>query len=391
MKKNRVKKNILLVFLLLFFCLLLLSTSLLRVLQKEQAGVDISENNVISESENEQTIKDIIKKYDSKYISEGVDYVNVVLAKGLFEENGSSNENYIKSLMMDLVPFYTPGDFYIVDEEKELEIYARYSEENKGYEFVINKIENFYDKVDGKDFVKVDTTEIAHGNNFAITNYILEKLYLYEYELNEVAGSLGEGEELPNGYTSYQDGYIKLETFPNGTVRNIIFSDDKEEYITSRLSTKMSLRNIVETEPQYDFGSVEKGYIGYRQLFYYLFFYNDEVSAYSYSYKNNSTFEELLKEYLDTKDLDTFINRLTKKCKTYDSFKYDAEIKKAKILYSTMGVEINIEDNNPKGITFYNNYYLTDYIKSLVKTGVVSFEPDIDLIEKTEIERRKND
>ena len=75
----------------------------------------------------------------------------------------------------------------------------------------------------------------------------------------------------------------------------------------------------------------------------------------------------------------------------YDSFEYDEETQTAKIMYSTRGVDINIVNNDPKGITFYNNYYLTDYIKGLVKTGVVSFEPDVDLIEKVELERRKND
>ena len=74
----------------------------------------------------------------------------------------------------------------------------------------------------------------------------------------------------------------------------------------------------------------------------------------------------------------------------YDYFEYDSESDSAEILYSTRGIHIKIENNNPKGITFYSNYYFTDYTKSLVKKGVVSFEPDRDLVEKTELERRKN-
>ena len=152
----------------------------------------------------------------------------------------------------------------------------------------------------------------------------------------------------------------------------------------------MSVEKVFELEPDIDFGSVSQGYLGYRQLDYYLFFYNDEVSIYTYSYKKNTKFEELLQEYLKTKDLGKFVKLLSKKWMAYDYLEYDEEKQNARIMYSTRGVDINIENNEPKGITFYSNYYLTDYITSLVKTGVVSFEPDEDLVQKYEFERRNN-
>ena len=62
---------------------------------------------------------------------------------------------------------------------------------------------------------------------------------------------------------------------------------------------------------------------------------------------------------------------------------------KAHILYSTRGVEINIENDNIENTTFYQNYYFTNYIKSLVKDGIVKFK-DVDLVEQVEIERRKD-
>lgn len=392
MKKNRVRQKILLVFLILFFCLLFLMVSLANLLAENATNTgEITQTDHTENSNSTPTKKDIIEKYNSKYISEGVDYITVVLSKDLFNDNGSSNQSFIESLMKELIVFYEPKDFYLIDEEKEIEVYARYNSENKNYEFVINNVEEFYDNVDGDAYIKVDETEIAKGNNFSINNYYLNKLNLYNFYLDEIEADLGECTELSNGYRSYQDGNIKLRTVPTGAVKHMIFSDNYEGFITSRLSAQMSLREVVETEPNYDFGSVSDGYIGYRQLNYYIFFYNDEVSLYTYSYKENTTFEELLEQYLETKDLDTFVRGLSKKWMAYDSFEYDKENQTAKILYSTRGVDINITNNDPKGITFYNNYYLTDYIKTLVKTGVVSFEPDVDLIEKVEIERRKND
>ena len=389
MKKNRIRQKILLIFIILFFCLLFLMFALLKTVENEVANTDMPSNTV--DEEKKITKKDIIEKYDSKYIREGVDYLEVVLSKGLFEEDGSSNQKYIESLMTDLIPFYTPKDYYIIDEEKEIEVYARYNEELEGYEFLINKVENFYDKVDGDDYIKVDTTQIAHGNTFSINNYFLDRLELYGFYFDKVADKFGEGTELSNGYMSYQNGEILVRNAPTGAVKHILFTEDYDEQITSRLTTGMSLEEIVETEPVYDFGSIEDGYIGYRQVAYYLFFYKDEVSVYTYSYKKHTVFEELLEEYLETKDLEKFVKRLSKKFMAYDYLEYDKDTQSAKILYSTRGIDINIKNNDPRGITFYNNYYLTDYTKSLIKTGVVSFEPDKDLIEKVEIERRNND
>ena len=58
--------------------------------------------------------------------------------------------------------------------------------------------------------------------------------------------------------------------------------------------------------------------------------------------------------------------------------------------YCTRGIEIDIKGNDPKGITLYSNYYFTDYTKSLVKNGVVSFDGKTDMVEKKELERREN-
>ena len=153
----------------------------------------------------------------------------------------------------------------------------------------------------------------------------------------------------------------------------------------------MTLHEIAESEKNYDFVSVDKGYLGYRHNEFYLFFYEDEVSAYTYSYKRNTVFEDYLKEYIETKDLDRFVKNLSIDWLAYDSFEYDEETQCAHILYSTRGVEIDIKDNNPKGITLYNNYYLTELTKKYVKNGYISLNPYEDLVEKTEIERRNND
>lgn len=389
MKKNRIRRMILLVFLLLFFCLLFLMIFLMNAIEKENEISKITTEPQVSE-EKELKPKDIIEKYNSKYIGEGVDFIQVVLSKGLFNEDGSSNESYIDKLMTDLIPFYEPKDYYIVDEEKEIEVYARYDEESKGYEFIINKIENFYSKIDGEAYVKVDNTYITPGNLFATDNYLLEKLQLYDYYFEKVSENLGEGINQKNGYTSYKNGEILIKNAPTGAVKNLIFTDDYSEKITTKIHSDMTLKEVIEAEPKYGFGSLKDGYVGYRNRAYYMFFYEDEISIYTYSYKKNTVFEDLLELYLETKDLEMFVKRLSQKFMAYDYLEYDKDTDSARIRYSTRGVDINIKNNDPKGITFYNNYYLTDYVKSLIKTGVVKFEPDKDFVEVVEKERRNN-
>lgn len=396
MEKNRVASKILLVFLILFFCLLCLSLVILNILKKEDELEEYNNSVSIEDVENEvnnkkiETIEDIIRKYDSEYISSDFENVYVVLSKDLFSENGNSNERFINSLVSDLIVFFKPNNFYIIDEEKDIEIFVEYNPETEEYEIIINDVEEFYSKVDGEAYIAVDTSEITKGNNFAVNNYILDTLEINNFYFSSIKDIVGEGKDLENGYTSYLDGSVKIRTVATGGVKNIIFTDDYKENLTYRLNTSMSLKEVLETEPKHDFGSIEKGYLGYRQLQFYLFFYDDEVSVYTYSYQENKVFESLLKDYLETKNLKNFINMLSKKWMAYDYLEYDEETDTAHILYSTRGVDINIINNDSTGITFYNNYYFTDYTKSLVKTGKVKFEPNTDLVEKTEIKRRNS-
>lgn len=390
MKKTKNKSKIILFFLILLFCLmgimifLLFKIDYYQKSQNEQIAVDIT---TVQEP---QTVKEVIEKYDSEYIKQEKKNIYVIFSKDLYNDDGSTNKKYFENIVNDLEPFFEEYSFKIIDEKNKIEIYARYNYETKDYSILINNIEDFYSKTDGDSYVKVETTEISKGTSFAITDKFLTTLRLKKNKLSAIKDDLGEGKDLGNGYTSYQNGTIKIRTVPTGGVKNIIFSKDYKDNITYKLNMNMSLDEIAETEKNYDFGSVDKGYLGYRHNEFYLFFYRDEVSVYTYSYKRNTVFEEYLEEYIETKDLDRFIKNLCVDWLAYDSFEYDEETQCAHILYSTRGVEIDIKDNDPKGITLYNNYYLTELTKKYVKNGYISFNPYEDLVEKTEIERRKN-
>ena len=51
---------------------------------------------------------------------------------------------------------------------------------------------------------------------------------------------------------------------------------------------------------------------------------------------------------------------------------------------------MDIIGNNSKGITIYNNYYLTDTVKELIKNNKITLESDKDLLLITEQKRRES-
>lgn len=387
MNKNRfVAKIVLICLLISSFLLICIGMYLINLLKKEQGEVSTTIEKIIDV----ETIEDIFEKYDTKLIERIENDFFVVFSKDLFENNGSSNFSYFSKLVNELTEFVEKKDFKLIDEEKGIEIFAKFNIEKGEYDLIINEIEEFYSVVNGESYVKVDNSEIESPSLLGVNNYFLTKLELYDYAFSSIKSDLGEGIDLGNGYYSYFDDAIKVRTVPTGSVKNIIFTKKFEGTITLNTYVGMSLSEIEEKEPNYAYGSVNKGYLGYRNDEYYLFFYDDEVSVYTYSYKKNTTFENFLKEYLETGDLEAFANNLMKKWKAYDYFEYDAETKKLHILYSTRGVEIDIENNDSTGITLYDNYYFTDLTKSYVKSGKISFESDVDLVEQIEIQRRSN-
>jgi len=388
-EKKAVSKIVLISLILLFFCLLCLIIFMQKIIRAEEKNQN--SNNIVIQTTIPQTVADVIKKHNSEFLKQDGTKIYAKLDKDLYDENGKSNKKFLYALIEDLTSFFENLSFYVIDEEKNIEIHAVYNQEAKEHEIVINNIKNFYDETDGKSYITVEKSEIVQPSGLHVSNGYLERLVSNQMFISSIKEYLDEGKELDNGYTSYYDGIIRIKLAPNKSVMNIIFSEDYEYDILTDVNMDTSLSKIYELHNDNTFGSLNDKYLGYRSNDLYYFFYNDEVSVYGYSYRKNTKFENLLDKYLKDKDLDSFITELSKQMLSYDleSFEYDADIKKAHIVFPTRGIEIDILDNNPNGITLYNNYYFTDKTKEFVKNGLINFESDKDLIEKYEIERRE--
>lgn len=373
------KRILILLMLLLLFILMCFLTAITIIVKKEEESNNLTNTinrNVIEESKKEKTIEDVLKEHDSEYIYKDNNKVFAKLAKDLYDENGKSNKKFFENLVEDLEPFFPRISFFIIDNEKGITIYAKRSDKDENFELVINDIENFYEETDGRDYVAVENSKIVEPSNLLMSNYYLEKLEMHNMYFKYIEDKLTNGRELENGYTVYVDQQIKVKLSPNKAVLNLVFMEDYEDKILHNISLDMKLRDIADLYNDYVFGGVDKGYLGYRSGNYYYFFYEDEASIYSYSYGKSETFENILSEYLSTKNLNDFVDKLKLAFKGYSEFEYDPDIQKLFIAYPTRGIKIDIRDNNPKGITLYSNYCFSDTTKKLVKDGKLQYSKD---------------
>lgn len=235
-----------------------------------------------------------------------------------------------------------------------------------------------------------DTIKIADRVTMYSPNTYLSSLLAANMGTRIIEKDLDEGIELDNGYISYNDGTIEIRKTLTNIVRNIIFTNKYDGDVVKNVNLKTSLKEILELYPENSFGSLEKDYLGYLSNDFYYFFYDDEISVYGYTYKEDEKFEKILEKYLEDKDLDKFVSSIKASLRYYDYLEYDPDIKKAHIMFSNRGFEIDIEDNNPKGIILYSNYYFTDKTKKYVEDGIITLREKEDSVEKIEKERRAN-
>lgn len=393
---NNKKKAIILAFILLLSVLLVTLIIFIIFINIYEKDNNTQNQNIISTVEDESvaskepTIEDVLKKHRSEYISQESTTIYVKFGEDLYKENGNSNEEYFIDIVEDLKQFFEKKSFKLIDEEKNIDVYAQYNASDDSYEIIFNGIKDFYKNTDGKSYVEVENVSIIEPSVLFISNGYLERLVLNDMYFSSIEKYLTESLELEDGYVSYPNERLKLKLAPNKTVQNIIFFDDYEGNILSDINMKMSLSEILELHPDNSSGSLRDEYLGYRNGDLYYFFYKDEVSVYGYSYNKNDNFEKLLTEYIEDKDLDKFAQGLKNKIKVYDKFEYDPDIKKLYMTFPTRGIEINIKDNNPKGITLYSNYYFTDITKNFVKRGLITLNSRVDLVQEYEKSRREN-
>lgn len=390
MKKNK-KANVLLFLIIILFVLLVIIITFYSKLLNNEGNDPITDDEIIEEGfiEKEPVVNSprrVLEKYGSILINRNNNELKVEFAKKLFNEDGSSNENFFKNIIDDMIVVIPKETFVMIDGKNDIVIEVKYNTAREDYKIVINGKDDFYEVTDGLAYVKVEKSKIIENSNIYSKNGFLINLNRSQMFVDNIKDYLKDEKELMNGYYSYNDNKIRIKYAPNKAVFNIIFDKKYQSEILPGVTPSTPLAKIKETYPDNTLGSVEKGYLGYRNSEFYFFFYEDEVSCFGYRYGVNSAFEKYLDEYLKTGDLEKFAVCL-KTILSYDEYEFNKDIGKLKVVYPSRGIEIDIIDNDPKGVKLYSNYYFTDYTRSIVKDGKISFSTK-DLVEKYEMKRK---
>lgn len=387
------KKLILICFSILFILLIIMCVLLYKVQKKNETNIGVSipekqdmENDVYNNDQVFHNVQEILESYGCTYISEQEEPTTViylVFGKSLFNSDGSNNRNYYESLINALAKKLIKKNFYLYDEKNSIQINVSCDFENDNISYKINNISNYFGTANGDLYQEIENTEIAQYQYIPISynvlyNIVQNNMYLID-ELGEPEGEVGK-------YKLYQNGTIMSRNF-SGKVRNMIFLEGYDGNVFTGVEVGTPLSEIKKLYPNNAFGSIEEGYLGYRTAELYVFFYENEISVYGYSYYEQKNFEDILEEYLNTNDLNRFTERVTKLWTNYDEFEYDRGNKSLYLTYPSIGVIINIQNNNSKGITICNNYYLSDKIKNFIIENKISLDSSIDALYMSERNR----
>lgn len=398
------KKSILSILIIILVLLLIVILSILKILETSNDSIDnvpnnenilINANRIISANEivnntELKTVEEIVEEYGSKYIHRKEDgYVEIYISSkyDLFDEDGVSKKQYFYDMIDEIIKI-EQDSFYLRDESKEIDIYIKYDHIDGSYKIIINGDENYYDNIDGDIYTKVSSVNVTKNSDFALNNEFLVKIvrnYTY-YSGTELSSS--DRIDLENGYYSYADGSI-IARLQQGKALNILFKENYQEPIGMGVYVNTPLEEIVEKYSNLGFGSVEDGYVGYKTNNAYIFFYEDEVSVYGQQYKENPYIDQYILDYCTTGDLDKLYNDFINGFTNYFEKEYNPETQSLRLTFPTRGIEIDIKENDSKGIKIYNNYCITDKIKQLILDKKITLI-DKDFIHITEQARRNS-
>ena len=391
---------------------------------REEADVQVA---IVGEIEKKnRTLEEIFEKYAIEMVKRDTFKIEVRFPKNLYNDDGSSNKEYFYAVIKDVAD-YLKTTFYLIDSEKDITIRVFYYDKNsetinkdekedeifpedpeKRILFTINNNDDFYEDTDGKSFVAIEKAKIIEEKTIFIRNDEVNSLRMNRFKFSEFNKEYGEPEGVnEQGFNIYEGGDVLAKKFDKKNyTQTMIYKGKYLNNFVSRVEDGYSLEKVVEEYGEPSLGGLDRGYLGYRNDIYYFFFYDDEIVLYTYDYSSNDKFESYLREYLN--DYDVAKLRMVTKAVWYyyDKDEYQlldvttneetgevlGQREILHLTYPAVGVEINIDskDMKTKGITFYSNYFMSDFIKDKIRNGVFSISSE-DYIDVVERERRMNE
>lgn len=381
---------------LLFLLLMIITTMLQLIKNQENTSNTVAVNVVTNQisTKREKTVQEILELNGTKLIKYEKDvlvniYVN--FKYDLFDIDGKSRKQYFYNMIEELVET-EKTTFYLIDNEKNIKILVKYDKETQKHTIVINNVENYYDQTNGEIYASLNKVEVAQKSDFVITNTTISTIAnnnMYYTGTNTVFTDFDSRVDLGNGYYSYKEGTM-LAKLQSGRIINLILTKDFDEEIRKNIYVTTPLEEIYEKYDNPAFGGLNEGFLAYRTRNSYIFFYEEEVSIYASQYEEKEEFDEYLSEYCNTGNLEQLYSDFSRNWGNYYEIEYNPELQKLKLSYPSRGIEIDIEGNDSRGIKIYNNYYLTETVKSLIEDHKITLIEDKNLVFVVEQARREN-
>ncbi|MBR3132992.1 MAG: hypothetical protein IKG42_02795 [Clostridia bacterium] len=347
-RKKKKNKKVILIFILAFvfaFILIMARLISIRINQKQNS-------NIINT--NFQSIKDIIEFYEAEFIkekkSEDDDYDKDIYVSFKYElfEGSESKENYFKMIIENIVKFDNFKDFRLIDTGKDITIEVKCDKNTSSIlEIYYNGDKDYFKKHISKksleNSLKINTIKVNTDSN------ILKECISKNWVTKEI--DFGTSESKYNKYDIFFDEGYKVRTIQR-SLYNIVFTDKFTDSVVEGIrvgddfdTIKKKLGNsYIE----------ESGLLEYKTQQYYIVFSSNEISIYPNITYETSDFENLVKEYNQSNDIISFMDKLTDLWPDYDYYVYDTGF--LDIYYTLKGIRISFNIDGLDGIKVYENY-----------------------------------
>jgi hypothetical protein len=356
MKKLKRKNIIILIILfVILFIILGVCISLLKEQQekrKQQELLEQKKQQVVQYTKisDFKSIEEVLIYLDSEFISqkdsdeENLDFI--VLAKLKYDLN-LNNKNYYENLIQYSAAACNYKNFYIIDEENDIRVLVLCNNSQSVSSYYINNEKFYFDKLENKENInntnKPKTIEIKNVCN------ILEKIINANWVTTDI--DIGSKESIYKGYDIYFDEGLEIKKV-NRKVFNIVFTDKYKETIVENLKIDSSRDEVKENlgEPEFENSKC----IGYKTDKFYIFFSEKQISIYPVQTYSSDEIINIINEYEESNDFQTYMNKLRAEWEDYDIFKNTDN--NVILQYTLKGIVFNYNNTNKQGIVLYNNY-----------------------------------
>lgn len=344
-EKKRLKLIIIIILVLIF----LLVTGL--ILYKAL----VEKNNEVSSIEDFENVKEIIEYNECKYIKtsnsdeDGFEKdIYLEFSKGVIEEDGTTNEVLYDNLTSQIAGKMKGTNFRLIDESKNIIVRIKFDGEEVS-SYTINNDSQYFEHL--KTRYQILNFKDDNNADIQIRSNELNSVINNNWQTSNL--NLGTIDSVCSNYNIYFNEGFKIRNVYN-KVFNIIFTKQYQKEVIQDIKTGMSNEEIIQVLGVPTYKDENNYLIGYKNQTLYVFFCDGEISVYRNEQNYEiEEFENLIKEYNETKDYNTFVTKLTDLWPDYDSFTKTNN--RVSLRYTLKGITIDFNVITNNGITLYKN------------------------------------